>query len=155
MRHRVVGRRLSVTPSHRKAILRNLSQSLIEHGQIKTTLPKAKELVRFIEPLITLAKKGTLHARRLVIARLNDRFMADPKDQDILQDDSVVQKLFKDIAPTFADRNGGYTRIVKTSQWRIGDAGDWVIVQLVGIAKVQTKQVSKKKKGKKEPAPAA
>jgi large subunit ribosomal protein L17 len=155
MRHRVVWRRLSVTPSHRKAILRNLSQSLIEHGQIKTTLPKAKELVRFIEPLITLAKKGTLHARRLVIARLNDRLMTDPKDQDLLQDDTVVQKLFKDIAPTFADRNGGYTRIVKTSQWRIGDAGDWVIVQLVGIAKVQTKQVSKKKKGKKEPAPVA
>ena len=152
MRHRVVGRRLSVTPSHRKAILRNLAQSLIEHGQIKTTLPKAKELVRFVEPLITQAKKGTLHARRLVISRLNDRFMADPNDQDTLQDDTVVQKLFKDIAPTFADRNGGYTRIVKTSQWRIGDAGDWVIVQLVGIAKVQAKTT--KKKGKKEAAPA-
>src|SRR4051812_34240809 len=63
MRHRVVGRRLSVTPSHRKAILRNLAQSLIEHGEIKTTLPKAKELVRFIEPIITQAKKGTLHSR--------------------------------------------------------------------------------------------
>src|SRR5438046_9512504 len=108
MRHRVVGRRLSVTPSHRKAMLRNLAQSLIEHGQIKTTLPKAKELVRFVEPLITQAKKGTLHARRLVISRLNDRLMADPKDQDMLLDDTVVQKLFNDIAPTFADRNGGY-----------------------------------------------
>ncbi len=61
---------MSVTPSHRKAILRNLAQSLIEHGQIKTTLPKAKELVRFVEQLITLAQKGTLHARRLVISRL-------------------------------------------------------------------------------------
>ncbi len=155
MRHRVVGRRLSVTPSHRKAILRNLAQSLIEHGEIKTTLPKAKELVRFVEPLITQAKKGTLHARRLVISRLNDRLMTDPGDQDLLQDDTVVQKLFKDIAPKFADRNGGYTRIVKTSQWRIGDAGDWVIVQLVGIAKVQTKAPAKKKKGKKEPTPTA
>jgi large subunit ribosomal protein L17 len=154
MRHRVVGRRLSVTPSHRKAILRNLAQSLIEHGQIRTTLPKAKELVRFVEPLITLAKKNTLHSRRLVIARLHDRLMTDPADQDLLQDDTVVQKLFKDIAPTFADRNGGYTRIVKTAEWRIGDAGDWAIVQLVGIAKVQAKPAAKKK-GKKEAAPAA
>ena len=155
MRHRVVGRRLSVTPSHRKAILRNLAQSLIEHGQIKTTLPKAKELVRFIEPLITQARKGTLHARRLVISRLNDRFMTDPNDRDLLADDTVVQKLFKEIGPHFKDRQGGYTRIIKTSEWRIGDAGDWVIVQLVGIVKVQEKpKPSAKGKKKKEPAPA-
>src|ERR1700742_754856 len=154
MRHRVVGRRLSVTPSHRKAILRNLAQSLIEHGQIKTTLPKAKELVRFVEPLITQARKGTLHARRLVISRLNDRFMTDPNDRDLLADDTVVQKLFKEIGPHFKDRQGGYTRIIKTSEWRIGDAGEWVIVQLVGIAKVQAKPVAKKGKGKKEAAAA-
>jgi large subunit ribosomal protein L17 len=154
MRHRVVGRRLSVTPSHRKAILRNLAQSLIEHGQIKTTLPKAKELVRFIEPIITQARKGTLHARRLVISRLNDRLMADPNDKDMLADDSVVQKLFKEVGPHFKDRDGGYTRIIKTSEWRIGDAGDWVIVQLVGLGKVQAKAPSKKGK-KKETAPAA
>ena len=149
MRHLVVGRRLSVTPSHRKAILRNLAQSLIEHGEIKTTLPKAKELVRFVEPIITQAKKGTLHARRLVIARLNDRFMPDPGDTEMLADDSVVQKLFKVVGPHFKDRDGGYTRIVKTSQWRIGDAGDWAIVQLVGIGKVQTR---KPKKGKEAAA---
>ncbi len=155
MRHRVVGRRLSVTPSHRKAILRNMAQSLIEHGQIKTTLPKAKELVRFIEPIITQARKGTLHARRLVISRLNDRFMTDPNDRDLLADDTVVQKLFKEIGPHFKDRQGGYTRIIKTSEWRIGDAGDWVIVQLVGIGKVQEKaKPSAKGKKKKEPAPA-
>jgi large subunit ribosomal protein L17 len=154
MRHRVVGRRLSVTPSHRLAILRNLSQSLIEHGEIKTTLPKAKELVRFIEPLITQAKKGTLHARRLVISRLNDRLMADAADPEMLADDTVVQKLFKDIGPHFKDRNGGYTRIVKTSQWRIGDAGDIVIVQLVGIAKTQAKAKPKAKGKKKDPVPA-
>jgi large subunit ribosomal protein L17 len=154
MRHRVVGRRLSVTPSHRLAILRNLSQSLIEHGEIKTTLPKAKELVRFIEPLITQAKKGTLHARRLVISRLNDRLMADAADPEMLADDTVVQKLFKDIGPHFKDRNGGYTRIVKTSQWRIGDAGDIVIVQLVGIAKTQAKPTPKAKGKKKDPVPA-
>ena len=139
MRHRVVGRRLSRTAAHRKAMLRNLSQSLLEHGQVQTTLPKAKELVRFIEPLITLAKKNTLAARRLVIARLRDRLMADPKDVDMLLDDSVVQKLFKDIAPVYADRHGGYTRIVKTAKWRIGDAGDIVIVQLVDIAKTRTR----------------
>jgi len=149
MRHKVVGRRLSVTPSHRLAILRNLSQSLIEHGQIKTTLPKAKELVRFVEPLITLARKNTLHARRLVISRLNDRFMADPGDPEMLADDTVVQKLFKVVGPHFKDRDGGYTRIVKTAQWRIGDAGDWVVVQLVGLGKVQ---VHKPKKGKEAAA---
>lgn len=148
MRHRVVGRRLSVTPWHRKAILRNLAQSLIEHGEIKTTLPKAKELVRFVEPLITQAKKGTLHARRLVISRLNDRFMTEPGDQDSLAEDTVVQKLFKDIAPKFADRNGGYTRIIKTSEWRIGDGGELVIVQLVGIEK--TSKPAKKKNEKAE-----
>jgi large subunit ribosomal protein L17 len=107
--------------------------------------------VRFVEPLITQAKKGTLHARRLVISRLNDRFMADPGDPDMLADDTVVQKLFKEIGPHFKDRAGGYTRIVKTSEWRIGDAGDIVIVQLVGIGKVQTKKPAK---GKKEKAAA-
>ena len=111
-------------------------------------MPKAKELVRFIEPIITQAKKGTLHARRLVISRLNDRFMVDPGDQEMLADDTVVQKLFKEIGPHFKDRAGGYTRIVKTSEWRIGDAGDWVIVQLVGIGKVQTRAPKKEKGGK-------
>src|SRR3954463_10160068 len=154
MRHRVVGRRLSVTPSHRKALLRNMAQSLIEHGEIKTTLPKAKELVRFIEPIITQARKGTLHARRICISRLNDRYMADPGDPEMLADDSVVQKLFKEIGPHFKDRQGGYTRIVKTSEWRIGDAGEWVIVQLVGIGKVQSKRPTKDKKAKKDKAAA-
>ena len=153
MRHKVVGRRLSVTPSHRLAILRNMSQSLIEHGEIRTTLPKAKELVRFIEPLITQAKKKTLHARRLVISRLNDRMQVD-QDKDEVLDDSIVQKLFNDIGPAMADRNGGYTRIIKTSEWRIGDAADLVIVQLVGVAKVQEKPApsakAKAKKGKKK-----
>jgi large subunit ribosomal protein L17 len=146
MRHKVVGRRLSVTPSHRLAILRNLSQSLIEHGQITTTLPKAKELVRFVEPLITQAKKGTLHARRLVISRMNDRFMIDPADKDALAEHTVVQKLFNDVGPAMAGREGGYTRIIKTAKWRIGDAADLVIVQLVGIAKTQSKPQSTKTK---------
>ncbi len=150
MRHKVVGRRLQRTQAHRRALLRNLAQSLIQHGQIRTTLPKAKELVRFIEPLITLARKNTLAARRLVIARLHDRFMADAKTLDYL-DDTVVQKLFKEIGPAFADRHGGYTRIIKTAQWRIGDAGDIAIVQLVGFGKTQA---SLRSGGKKEAAPA-
>jgi len=133
-------------------MLRNMSQSLIEHGEIKTTLPRAKELVRFFEPLVTQAKKGTLHARRLVISRLNDRFIADP-ETGLYAEHTVVQKLFSDIAPTFADRNGGYTRVVKTATWRIGDAGDIVIVQIVGIAKTQ-KKAAPKKKAKKEAAKA-
>ncbi len=145
MRHLVTGRRLSRTAAHRKAMLRNLAQSLFEHGEVRTTVPKAKELRRFVEPLITLAKKNTLAARRLVIARLRDRLMADPKDSDMLLDDTVVQKLFKDIAPKFADRNGGYTRVLKTAQWRIGDAGDIAIVQLVGIDKVVIPPTPKKK----------
>ncbi len=135
MRHLVVGRRLSRTAAHRRALLRNLAQSLLEHGEIRTTLPKAKELVRFIEPIITTAKKNTLAARRLVISRLHDRLITDPKDQELLLDDSVVQKLFNEVAPHFANRPGGYTRIVKTAEWRIGDAGDIVIIQLVGLAK--------------------
>lgn len=145
MRHLVTGRRLSRTAAHRKAMLRNLAQSLFEHGEVRTTVPKAKELRRFVEPLITLAKKNTLAARRLVIARLRDRLMADPKDTDMLLDDTVVQKLFKDIAPKFADRNGGYTRVLKTAEWRIGDAGDIAIVQLVGIDKVVIPPTPKKK----------
>ena len=145
MRHLVTGRRLSRTAAHRTAMLRNLAQSLFEHGEVRTTVPKAKELRRFVEPLITLAKKNTLAARRLVIARLRDRLMADPKDTDMLLDDTVVQKLFKDIAPKFADRNGGYTRVLKTAQWRIGDAGDIAIVQLVGIDKVVIPPAPKKK----------
>ncbi|MGC8551654.1 MAG: 50S ribosomal protein L17 [Phycisphaerae bacterium] len=148
MRHRVVGRRLSRTASHRTAMLRNLAQSLIEHGQVKTTLPKARELVRFVEPLITLAKKNTLASRRLVIARLRDRLMADVKDTDVLLDDSVVQKLFKTVAPVYASRNGGYTRIIKTAKWRIGDNGDIVVVQLVDIAPINIR-------GKSAPAAAA
>lgn len=160
MRHLVVGRRLSRTAAHRKAMLRNMAHSLIQHGEIRTTLPKAKELVLFIEPIITLAKKGlankdrTLHARRLVISRLGKAktHMADPKTEEYL-DDTVIDKLFKEVAPSFADRNGGYTRIIKTAEWRIGDAGDIVIVQLVGLA--ASAIVTKKTKKAKKEAPAA
>jgi len=117
MRHRNSGRQLSRTSSHRKAMFKNMMVSLIRHEMIKTTVPKAKELRRFIEPLITLAKEDTLHTRRLAYARLRDRDM--------------VTKLFNEIAPFFKARAGGYTRILKYN-FRKGDNAPMAIVELVG-----------------------
>jgi len=109
-------------------------QSLFEHGAIKTTYPKAKEVKAFAEQLITLAKtKGNrLNARRRVIAALQDRRLVD-ENQDFITEGSktVIQKLFNDIAPKFEDRRGGYTRIIKTDKWRIGDAGNIVVLELI------------------------
>jgi len=127
--HMMRGRQLSRDTEHRKALRRNLVQSLFEHGAVRTTLPKAKEVRAFAEKLITLARKGTLTARRHVIAALNDRQLVDAEQEFTGQ--SVVQKLFAEIAPKFVDRTGGYTRIIKTSEYRIGDAGDIVILQLL------------------------
>ena len=129
MRHRVSGRHLGRTPSHRRAMRRNMAASLIEHEAIRTTEAKAKHLRRFVEKLITLAKKGTLHARRHVIAKLQDRSTFS-KDGDELEQ-TVVQKLFQEIAPRYSDRPGGYTRIIRLSERRIGDAGQQVLLQLV------------------------
>lgn len=116
MRHRNSGRQLSRTSSHRKAMFKNMMVSLIRHEMIKTTLPKAKELRRFIEPLITLAKVDTLHTRRLAFDRLRDREM--------------VTKLFNEIAPFFKTRPGGYLRILKYN-FRKGDNAPMAIVELV------------------------
>ena len=130
MRHRVSGRHLNRTASHRKALRRNLAASLFQHGAIRTTEAKAKELRRFVEKLITTASKGTLHARRQILAKLGDRQMVD--DEGTLDKKSVVQKLFDEIAPRYADRPGGYTRIIRLSDRRIGDSGKQVLLQLVG-----------------------
>lgn len=108
---------------------RNLVQSLFEHGQVRTTLPKAKEVKAMAEKLITLAKGDSLVARRRVIAALNDRRLVDEKQEFTGQ--TVVQKLFAEIAPKFHGRQGGYTRIVKLADYRIGDAGSLVLLQLV------------------------
>jgi len=111
-----------------------MAASLIQHGSIKTTEAKAKYLKRFVEKLITVAKKGTLHARRQVISRLQDRDMYtyDEKTDDYeIEDQTVVQKLFDVIAPRYADRPGGYTRIIHIAERRIGDAGKQVILQLI------------------------
>lgn len=127
--HLMRGRQLSRDTEHRKALRRNLVQSLFEHGQVRTTLPKAKEVRSMAEKLITLAKQNTLLARRRAIATLNDRRLVDA-NQDFTGQ-SVIQKLFSDVAPKFAHRQGGYTRIVKLSDYRIGDGGSLVLLQLV------------------------
>src|SRR5215207_3826159 len=126
--HRIRGRQLSRDTEHRKSLRRSMAQSLFEHGKIKTTLPKAKEVRAFVEKLITLARTGTLTSRRRVISYMNDRRLVDEEQEFTGQ--SVVQKLFSEIAPKFADRQGGYTRIIKTSDYRIGDAATIVLLQL-------------------------
>jgi large subunit ribosomal protein L17 len=128
-----MGKQLSRSTSHRKALRRNMAASLIEHGAIRTTDIKAKELRGFVEKLITVAKKGTLAARRQVISILNDRAIANSEGE--IQDKSVVQKLFDEIAPRYATRNGGYTRIIRLSERRIGDAGKQALLQLVEESK--------------------
>ena len=111
-----------------------MAASLFQYGAIRTTGPKAKELRRFVEKLITHAKKNTLHARRMVIAAMgHDRAMYGVDEERM--DKSVVQKLFDEIAPSYAERPGGYTRIVRLAERRIGDAGEQVILQLVEESK--------------------
>lgn len=116
MRHARGYRRLNRTHEHRKAMLSNMAGSLIEHEQIKTTLPKAKELRSVVEKLITLAKRGDLHARRLAASRL--------------QEDKDVAKLFEVLGPRYAERSGGYTRVLKAG-FRYGDMAPMAIIELV------------------------
>ena len=134
MRHRLATKHFNRTSKHRTAMRRNMASALIQHGAIRTTEAKAKHLKRFVEKLITVAKKGTLHARRQVIARLQDRdiYTYDAKTDDYdREDQTVIQKLFDVIAPRYADRPGGYTRIIHLAERRIGDAGKQVILQLI------------------------
>ncbi len=116
MRHRLSNRKLNRTTSHRLAMLRNMANSLLRHEVIKTTLPKAKELRRVAEPLITLGKKPSLANRRLAFDRLRDR--------------EIVVKLFDELGPRFQSRNGGYLRILKCG-FRLGDNAPMAIVELV------------------------
>ncbi len=117
MRHRKAGRKLNRTAAHRKAMLRNMVTSLLEHERIVTTVPKAKETRRVAEKMITLGKRGDLHARRQALAYIRSR--------------EVVAKLFDELSTQYADRNGGYTRIIRTGN-RYGDAAPMAIVELVG-----------------------
>lgn len=116
MRHQKSGKRLGRKSSHRKAMFKNMMVSLLRHELIKTTLPKAKELRRFMEPIITLAKEDSLHHRRLAYTRLRDR--------------DIIQKLFAEIGPFYKQRPGGYLRILKCN-FRAGDNAPMAIVELV------------------------
>lgn len=134
MRHRKRGRKLGRTTSHRKALFRNQATALFEHEQIRTTLPKCKELRRVAEKLITLAKKGDLPARRQAAKMLYGTNLhykpARGENPTALDKHAVLRKLFDDIAPRYQDRNGGYTRIIR-GELRKGDGTQMGYIQLV------------------------
>ena len=125
MRHQLSGRQLSRNSSHRAAMLRNMAASLLKHETIRTTVPKAKELRRVVEPLITLGKSDSMANRRLAFSRLRD--------------ESVVEKLFGDIGPRFKPRAGGYTRILKMDA-RPGDSAPMALMQLVDKAQAAAEE---------------
>jgi large subunit ribosomal protein L17 len=127
MRHRVSNRKLNRTSSHRKAMLQNMANSLLRHEVIKTTLPKAKELRKIAEPLITLSKKATLANRRLAFDRTRDR--------------DIVVKLFDELGPRYQTRNGGYLRILKCG-FRVGDNAPMALVELVDRPDAATEGVT-------------
>ena len=116
MRHGLSGRKLNRTSAHRKAMFINMAAALIKHEQIKTTLPKAKDLRGVVDRLITLGKRGDLHARRQALAAIGDRAM--------------VRKLFATLGPRYAERNGGYTRVVRAG-FRYGDSAPMAFIELV------------------------
>jgi large subunit ribosomal protein L17 len=135
MKHGIKGRKLNRTSSHRKALFTNLSNALLEHELIKTTLPKAKDLRPFVEKIITLAKNDSLANRRIALS--------------ILKDEKSVNKLFSDIAPRVKNRNGGYTRILKFG-FRAGDKAPMAIIELVDrVSELSTPQEAKETKKKK------
>mgnify|MGYP001764038459 CR=1 FL=1 len=139
MRHAHGLRKLNRTSSHRLAMLRNMTVSLLRHEEIRTTLPKAKELRRVVEPMITLGKKASLANRRLAFDRLRDR--------------GIVEKLFDDLGPRYAKRNGGYLRILKTG-FRKGDNAPLALVMLMDRPEEapEPKPDEKKKKGEEKKA---
>ncbi len=159
MRHRIHGKQLCRDSEHRTAMLRNLAAGLFEHGQIETTLPKAKAVQPFVEKIITIAKRGDLNARRRIEQLINDRkihsWVADPNVPDAAKQNAffelpaesdiefnrygdvrkaprLVHHIMTQVASKFTDRDGGYTRIVKIAKHRLGDGTDLVILQLVG-----------------------
>ncbi|MDG1996688.1 MAG: 50S ribosomal protein L17 [Emcibacteraceae bacterium] len=118
MRHRKAGRKLNKTSSHRKAMFANMASALLKHEQIITTLPKAKELAPIVERIITLGKRGSLHARRQAVSKLP------------VSDKAVVKKLFDTLAERYKERNGGYTRVLKAG-FRYGDSAPIAVIELV------------------------
>ncbi len=130
MRHLKAGRKLNRTSAHRKALFRNLVTSLIDHEQVRTTDAKAKELRRFADRMVTLAKRGSLHARRQALAFIRSR--------------RVVAKLFDEVAPRFRDRPGGYTRMVKLGH-RHGDAAPMSIIELTDRGEAAKAEAERKR----------
>jgi len=130
MRHQVAVRKLGRTASHRRAMLRNMVTSLMKHERIRTTTPKAKVARRYAERMITLGKRGDLHARRTAAKFIND--------------ETVLKKLFEEIAPKFTERNGGYTRIMRSGV-RKGDAADMAILELVSFSPERPKKIGNRK----------
>ena len=135
MRHRKSGRHFNRTSSHRQAMFKNMSVSLLRHELIRTTLPKAKELRRVVEPLITLAKEDSVSKRRLAFARLRDR--------------DIVTKLFGELGPRYKARPGGYMRILKCG-FRDGDKAPMAIVELVDRPEVEDEEVSEESEESEE-----
>jgi large subunit ribosomal protein L17 len=152
MRHRVYGRKLGRKTNHRKAMFRNMAVALFTHGQITTTVPKAKSLRPFVEKLITMAKKGDLHNRRRAISALGgDKNMMTAEDGDGIERNrfgelqkapKIVKHLFEEIGPRYEDRNGGYTRIIRLGTNRLGDGTDLCVIQLVGSEDDDAPQVA-------------
>jgi large subunit ribosomal protein L17 len=147
MRHLKAGRKLGRNAPHRRALMRNLALALFRHERIITTVEKAKELRPFAERLITLARKGDLHSRRRAVALLGPSADAVVRPPDPRKDDdegdlrTIVQKLFQEIGPRFRNRPGGYTRIIKRHERRLGDAGQTAFIELLkeGETKVRAK----------------
>ncbi len=177
MRHRISGKQLCLKSAHRRSMLRNLAAGLFEHGQIETTPAKAKAVQRYVEKLITLARKQGLTARRRLSAKLNDRSVFAWVAYDSVKEAKktspywtlpaaseiefnrygelrkaprLVQHVLTKVGPMFADRPGGYTRIVKLGKHRLGDATDLVLLQLVG--KEDGPQVSGRKSNRRATA---
>ncbi|MEA1933226.1 MAG: 50S ribosomal protein L17 [Thermodesulfobacteriota bacterium] len=128
MRHRKAGKRLGRTTSHRLAMVRNMVTALLDHERIVTTTPKAKEVRKVADKMITLGKRGDLHARRQALS--------------VVQDKSVVAKLFSKLRDEYMDRNGGYTRIIQTGN-RIGDAAPMAILELVNYKEEDNENIKK------------
>ncbi len=137
MRHRVKGRKLKRTASHRTATLRSLATSVLKHKRIKTTLAKAKETRTFVEKLITKAKRNDLHSKRLIMSEIKDK--------------EVVKELFAEIVPKIADRPGGYTRVIKLGN-RVGDAAQMAILELVDYNEVANKKAEERKEKREQKA---
>jgi large subunit ribosomal protein L17 len=147
MRHRVAGRRLGRDSEHRLAMRRNLVASLFEHETISTTIEKAKEVKAFADKLITLAKEGTLSARRRAIKLLGNRDIISYEDGKAVRKGTIIGKLFSELGPRYLDRLGGYTRIIHLSLRRLGDNSQLVLLQLVGqveSSKKETKSTASK-----------